>query len=65
MPTLSAVPRSERADDVNAHCARAKAAGATIIEALAEMPHGDRRYGCRDAQGHEWTFATPKANLRQ
>ena len=65
MHTLSAVPRSERADDVNAHRARAKAAGATIIEALVEMHCGDRRCDCRDAQGHEWTFATPKANLRQ
>ncbi|MDQ2912579.1 MAG: hypothetical protein M3T56_04910 [Chloroflexota bacterium] len=64
MPTLSAVPRSERADDVNAHCARAKAAGATIIEALVEMPYGDRRLAA-ETRGHEWTFATPKANLRQ
>ncbi len=52
-------------DDVNAHHARAKVAGATIIEELVDMPYGDRRYSCRDAQGHEWTFATPKASLRQ
>ena len=46
-------------DDVDAHHDRAKAAGATIIEELTERPYGDRRYGCRDLQGHEWTFATP------
>ena len=45
-------------DDVNAHYDRAKAAGATITEELIDMPYGDRRYGCRDPQGHEWYFAT-------
>ena len=52
-------------DDVNAHHARAKAAGGTIIEELVDLPYGDRRYTCRDPQGHEWTFATPRAELRQ
>jgi uncharacterized glyoxalase superfamily protein PhnB len=46
-------------DDVDGHYERAKAAGATIVEELTDMPYGDRRYGCRDLQGHEWTFATP------
>ncbi|MEN3341857.1 MAG: hypothetical protein V7644_1261 [Actinomycetota bacterium] len=46
-------------DDVDAHHERAKAAGATIVEELTDLPYGDRRYGCRDAQGHEWTFAMP------
>jgi uncharacterized glyoxalase superfamily protein PhnB len=46
-------------DDVDAHHDRAKAAGAEIVEELVDMPHGHRRYGCRDPQGHEWTFATP------
>lgn len=47
-------------DDVNAHHARAVAAGAEVIEELVDMPYGDRRCGCRDEQGHEWTFATPR-----
>jgi uncharacterized glyoxalase superfamily protein PhnB len=46
-------------DDVDAHHARSVAAGAEVIEELVDMPYGDRRYGCRDEQGHEWTFATP------
>ena len=50
-------------DDVNRHHDRAKAAGAEIVEELTDLPYGDRRYGCRDAQGHEWTFATPIAEL--
>ena len=45
-------------DDADAHHARAAAAGATVIEELVER-FGDRRYGCRDPQGHEWSFASP------
>ncbi len=33
------------------------AAGAEIVEAPNDLPHGHRRYGCRDPQGHEWFFA--------
>ena len=44
--------------DVDAHYARAKAAGAKIVEELVDLPFGDRRYTCRDPQGHEWSFAT-------
>lgn len=46
-------------DDVDAHYERAKAAGAEIFEELVDMPFGHRRYGCRDPQGHEWSFAMP------
>jgi uncharacterized glyoxalase superfamily protein PhnB len=42
---------------VDAHHDRAKAAGATIVEELVDTPFGHRRYGCRDPQGHEWSFA--------
>jgi PhnB protein len=45
-------------DDVDAHYARAKAAGATIVEELVDTPFGHRRYTCDDPQGHEWSFAT-------
>ena len=44
-------------DDVAEHYERAKAAGAEIIEELTDTPFGHRRYGCRDPQGHEWSFA--------
>jgi uncharacterized glyoxalase superfamily protein PhnB len=44
--------------DVEMHYARAKQAGATITEELVDTPNGDRRYTCRDPQGHEWAFAT-------
>ena len=44
-------------DDVDSHYQRARAAGAAITEELVDAPYGDRRYGCTDPQGHEWTFA--------
>jgi uncharacterized glyoxalase superfamily protein PhnB len=44
-------------DDVDAHYEAAKAAGAEITEELWDVPVGHRRYTCRDAQGHEWSFA--------
>ena len=44
-------------EDVDAHYERAKAAGATVIEELTDLPFGHRRYGCVDPQGHEWYFA--------
>jgi uncharacterized glyoxalase superfamily protein PhnB len=44
-------------DEVDAHCERAKSAGAMLVEELTDTPFGHRRYGCRDPQGHEWYFA--------
>jgi len=45
-------------DDVDAHCAHARAAGATIAAEPAEQPHGDRSYRALDPEGHRWTFST-------
>ncbi len=45
-------------DDVDAHCARAREAGAELIEEPANQPYGDRRYGVRDPEGHHWYFAS-------
>jgi uncharacterized glyoxalase superfamily protein PhnB len=42
---------------VVAHYERARAAGASIVEEPNDLPHGHRRYGCSDPQGHEWYFA--------
>jgi uncharacterized glyoxalase superfamily protein PhnB len=44
-------------EDVDAHYERAQAAGAAIVEEPNDLPHGHRRYGCADPQGHEWFFA--------
>jgi uncharacterized glyoxalase superfamily protein PhnB len=44
-------------DDVDAHCERARAAGAAIVEPPASRPFGDRLYLASDSEGHEWYFA--------
>lgn len=44
-------------DDIDKHCARARAAGAEIIAAPEDQFYGDRTYRARDLEGHNWTFA--------
>jgi uncharacterized glyoxalase superfamily protein PhnB len=46
-------------EDVDAHFARAKAAGAKIREEPTDQEYGERRYTARDAEGHHWFFAQP------
>ncbi len=43
------------ASDIDAHCARARGAGAEIILEPADQFYGDRTYRCRDPEGHIWT----------
>ncbi len=45
-------------DDVDAHYARAKAAGATVAAAPEDQFYGDRNYRAVDPEGHRWMFAT-------
>jgi uncharacterized glyoxalase superfamily protein PhnB len=45
-------------DDVDAHCARARAAGAEILIEPADQSYGGRDYSCRDLDGHLWSFGT-------
>lgn len=44
-------------DDVDKHFARARKAGAKIIEEPADTAYGHRRYGAEDLEGHQWYFA--------
>lgn len=53
-------------EDIDKHCARAKAAGAEIIQDPATQFYGDRTYRARDPEGHIWTFGqTVKAVTRE
>ena len=45
-------------DDADAHFARAKAAGATIVREPVTQDYGGRDYTCKDPEGHVWTFGT-------
>ena len=47
------------AGDVDAHCARARAAGARIFAEPENQFYGDRTYRCFDPEGHIWTIAAP------
>lgn len=45
-------------DDVDAHHARAREEGATIVADPADQFYGDRTYRAIDPEGHRWIFAT-------
>lgn len=45
------------AEDVDAHCARARAAGAEILREPQTQFYGDRTYSCRDPEGHIWNVS--------
>ncbi|HEX6104959.1 MAG TPA: VOC family protein [Gemmatimonadales bacterium] len=45
-------------DDLDAHYARAVAAGAEITRPLRDTSYGTREYGARDLDGHYWYFGT-------
>ena len=47
-----------RVDDVDAHCAQARAHGAKIMSEPSEKPYGQRDYSTEDTEGHRWWFAT-------
>ena len=43
-------------EDVDAHCRRARAAGATILAEPSDQFYGDRTYRAADLEGHIWSF---------
>ena len=52
--------------DIDGHCARARGAGAEIIQEPETQFYGDRTYRCRDLEGHIWTVGqTVKAVTRE
>jgi uncharacterized glyoxalase superfamily protein PhnB len=46
-----------RVEDVNAHCARARAHGAEILMEPTDFEYGERQYTAADLAGHQWTFS--------
>jgi uncharacterized glyoxalase superfamily protein PhnB len=49
-------------EGLDAHCERARAAGAKIGREPATQPYGDRVYTCTDLEDHPWSFGqTEKA----
>lgn len=65
MPGSAAVPSGAWASglvvhvgDVDAHYARVQAAGVPTESRPEAQPYGQREYGVRDPEGHQWWFAT-------
>ena len=50
-------------EDVDAHCARARAAGGEILMEPADQFYGARTYRCRDPEGHIWTIGQTVATV--
>jgi uncharacterized glyoxalase superfamily protein PhnB len=48
-------------DDLDAHFAHAKAAGASIVSEIHQ--HGFRAYEAADPEGHRWTFAQARPTM--
>ncbi len=50
-------------EDVEQHFARAKAAGANLVEDLHETVYGELQYAVIDPEGHHWLFSRHARNL--
>jgi uncharacterized glyoxalase superfamily protein PhnB len=44
-------------DGIDAHCERARRAGAVILQPPTDQFYGDRTYRAKDPEGHVWSFA--------
>ena len=44
-------------DNVDDHYENARAAGAEIVEEIADQFYGDRSYRTNDPEGHQWVFS--------
>ena len=50
-------------EDIDAHCERARAAGADILQQPQTQFYGDRTYRARDPEGHIWTFGVTETRM--
>ncbi|MBQ1540785.1 glyoxalase [Caulobacter sp. CCUG 60055] len=50
-------------EDIDAHCERARKAGAEILIEPETQFYGDRTYRARDPEGHIWTFGQTVTDL--
>jgi uncharacterized glyoxalase superfamily protein PhnB len=50
-------------EDLEAHCERARAAGAAILEEPHETVYGEFQYATEDLDGHHWLFSRHARDL--
>ncbi len=53
----------DRGDDIDAHCERARQAGAEIVQEPESQFYGDRTYRAKDPEGHIWTFSVTEKQM--
>jgi uncharacterized glyoxalase superfamily protein PhnB len=53
-----------RGEDIDAHCERARKAGAEIMQEPSTQFYGDRTYRARDPEGHIWSFGVTVQTMR-
>ncbi|PLQ01415.1 VOC family protein [Cupriavidus pauculus] len=51
------------AEGIDAHCERARAAGAQIVREPEDQFYGNRVYAARDPEGHVWSFGQSVRNV--
>jgi uncharacterized glyoxalase superfamily protein PhnB len=54
----------DSADAVDAHHARAVAAGAEVVQALVDQPYGSREYAVRDPEGNVWSIGSYRPQVK-
>jgi uncharacterized glyoxalase superfamily protein PhnB len=52
-----------RVPDIDAHCERARQAGARILNPPDSKPFGERQYSAEDLEGHHWAFTESVADV--
>jgi uncharacterized glyoxalase superfamily protein PhnB len=52
-------------EDPDAHCRRARAAGAEVMTELHNTDYGSRDYAARDLEGNVWSFGTYRPAVEQ
>jgi uncharacterized glyoxalase superfamily protein PhnB len=52
-----------RVPDVDNHYARARQAGARIVNPPTDYPYGERQYSAEDPGGHRWSFSQTIADV--
>lgn len=52
-----------RVNDIDLHCTHVSRAGARIIYAPADYPHGERQSEVEDVGGHRWIFSQTIADV--
>ena len=50
-------------EDIDAHCERARKAGAEILQEPETKFYGDRTHRVRDPEGHIWTFGVTEKRM--